>query len=209
MIKYVIWDFDGTLFDTYPVIGKAIQKVLIKYYDYSFSYDEIKKYCCQSMSSCLSFICNKTGFNEKLLKEQVLHEYIMGDNYTNETPYDHVLEVCKYMTSVGGNFIISKRSKESIDRILDQYDASDYFIELVTAENQFSSKPDPSAIDYIIKKYNLPHNEVLCVGDQHIDIEACKDFPLETCFFSPEKLSYSHATYNIHNYLELMEILKV
>ena len=30
MYKHIIWDFDGTLFDTYEVMGKALQLSFIK-----------------------------------------------------------------------------------------------------------------------------------------------------------------------------------
>ena len=30
MIKHIIWDFDGTLFDTYPAITRAFQQALVE-----------------------------------------------------------------------------------------------------------------------------------------------------------------------------------
>ena len=52
MYKHIIWDFDGTLFDTYPVMG-SIFKRMLEEEGIEESLDGILKYMKLSMSYAL------------------------------------------------------------------------------------------------------------------------------------------------------------
>ena len=53
MFKHVIWDFDGTLFDTYPVMAKIFKELLEKE-GIEEPLDEIKQHMQVSMSFALT-----------------------------------------------------------------------------------------------------------------------------------------------------------
>ncbi len=52
------------------------------------------------------------------------------------------------------NFIYTHKGKNAFD-LLKQLGISSYFLEVVTSENNFKRKPNPEAINYLVKKYNL------------------------------------------------------
>lgn len=54
MYKHIIWDFDGTLFDTYPVMAKIFKEVL-KEHEVEEPLEEIMKQLKVSASSALKY----------------------------------------------------------------------------------------------------------------------------------------------------------
>ncbi|MEJ2252239.1 MAG: HAD hydrolase-like protein [Candidatus Lokiarchaeota archaeon] len=50
--RHIIWDFDGTLFDTYPHITSVIQNVLKNEYNIDFSLENIHEWCLNELKFC-------------------------------------------------------------------------------------------------------------------------------------------------------------
>jgi beta-phosphoglucomutase-like phosphatase (HAD superfamily) len=55
MYKHIIWDFDGTLFDTYPVLAKAVINVLEEQGIYE-SYDKVMSLMKVSFTHLFNYI---------------------------------------------------------------------------------------------------------------------------------------------------------
>ena len=80
------------------------------------------------------------------------------------------------------NFIYTHKGKNSFD-LLKQLGISSYFLEVVTSENNFKRKPNPEAINYLVKKYNLKTDETYNIGDRKLDIEAAHNSGLGSINF--------------------------
>lgn len=57
MYKHIIWDFDGTLFDSYPAMGGAF-KALLNEQRIEESLEEILKYMKVSMWTAIDYCKN-------------------------------------------------------------------------------------------------------------------------------------------------------
>ena len=64
MIRNLIWDFDGTLFDTYPVSGGNFQRCIEKAYGVNEDVDEIMAKMKNSFDTAMEFYANKYGFGQ-------------------------------------------------------------------------------------------------------------------------------------------------
>ena len=98
------------------------------------------------------------------------------------------------------NFIYTHKGKNAYD-LLKQLEISSYFSEVVTSENHFKRKPDPEAINYLIKKYNLNLNETYYIGDRKLDIEAAHNSGIQSINFLSSE--------NSKQIMELTDIIKL
>lgn len=81
--------------------------------------------------------------------------------------------------------------------------------EVITRE-QFSAKPDPEALLYLAKLWQIPTNNLLYVGDYLYDIQAAKNAQMASCLVTFDReLPYSNqADIAVTDLFELLSFLK-
>ncbi|BBE30946.1 phosphoglycolate phosphatase [Tepiditoga spiralis] len=203
-MKNFIWDFDGTLFNTYPATINAMIKTLE---EYGIKEDEKKIY--DYTRKTLTYAI------ESLIKEHNLpREFIekFWENSNNipphkNKPFEDAIKCCKLIKqNKKNNFIITHRDKRTLFNILNYYEATDIFIEIVSEANGFELKPSPESFLYLINKYNLKKEETLGIGDRELDILAGKNSGIKTCFMNHDLLNKTYeADFVINNFNEFIK----
>lgn len=179
MIKNFIWDFDGTLFDSYPHITEAMCTML----------DNNKiKYDKQEVMKALqvSFNCalNKYRVTTKQKEEFLALEGDMSFK-PPVVPYSETIRILKIIKQLGyKNFIYTHREKKSLLYCLDKYEITELFDELVSKHDGFEEKPSPEAVLYIVNKYKLNPQETAMIGDREIDVIAGTNAGCVGCFIT-------------------------
>ncbi len=205
--RNLIWDFDGTLFDTYPDITRAFIDVLKKDYGVEYDYEKAFSLAKASISFCIENLADEFNIDREEFSEKYKERYF-GELTFKDKPFEGVEEVLEYVSARGENFLITHRGYESLNEFLTRNDFNKYFIEIVTFDANFPLKPDPTSFNYIIDKYKLKKEETLGVGDRILDIEAAHASGIKSCFFDPNSSKIGIATYNIHKMKDLLKILK-
>lgn len=162
----ILWDFDGTLMDTYPAYAKTFKKAL----DVPQSEEEI-----------LSLLRVTFGHAFRALGlsgEQIEHLRSLERQLEPEEfqPFPHVEEV---LAAADINVIMTHKYREGALKILCAHGLEKYFTEIVTVDDGFPLKPDPASYRYLHDKYHLD----LAVGDRELDILPAKAIGIKTCLF--------------------------
>lgn len=178
-----IWDFDGTLFDTYPMITPAYLAAL-KSFGISADKKEIYRLLKEKSSAAVAkkYHLNFTEFT------QAFHYYEQADNFLPKS-FPAVKEVLQKIVTQGKcNMILTHRSFLSTRKLLEKEQLDNYFTEIVGPENNFPRKPDPSSLNYLLKKYQLTPEDTVMIGDRLLDVKAGKNAGTATVFFDNEGL---------------------
>ncbi|NRD77870.1 HAD-IA family hydrolase [Bacillus sp. BRMEA1] len=150
----VLWDFDGTLFDTYPALVEGF--VTLSGHDLDRS--EVLKWLK---------IDSKTAFKHYGISEEQREEYQKLYNHyskINSKPFEH-LETA--LSAVENNVIVTHRDKESTLYLLEKFHLTNYFKKIVSVEEEgFTRKPHHSSYEYVMKDYHID----LVVGDRDLDL---------------------------------------
>ena len=208
MYKHIIWDFDGTLFDTYPVMGSISSKQVLEEEEIVESLDEILKHMKVSMSRTLQHYEKKYHINNKLIEKYKKRREDMEIDPCK--PYLGIEEICRYIHTSGRNNYLYTHRGESAIKILRNYGLYEYFSDFITSEHGFERKPSPKAINYLIEKHNIIHNEAIMIGDRDLDILSGKNAGIYSCFFSEggAKVILQIILYMIFNsYIQLFDKL--
>jgi HAD superfamily hydrolase (TIGR01549 family) len=208
MFKYFIWDFDGTLFDTYPGLANTFLYVLHKDYKKEFDYEKILEWCKESIGICCDNLSEKLNINrEKLMNSFLIHYKEIGPP-VEEPPFPYAKEICEKVIAKGGlNFLVTHRSYYTLNRLLEKYNAKKYFKELISGDDNFPRKPAPSSFNYLLSKYRISEREVLAIGDRDLDIQAAKNAGIKSCYFNCDGHSHPDANYQIKELKELEKLL--
>ncbi|MGM9973972.1 MAG: HAD-IA family hydrolase [Clostridiaceae bacterium] len=204
--KAVIWDFDGTLFNTYPVMVKAFKEALLMR-GYVETEEQILKHMKVSVREAINHYTSLykldgdfRGDYEKREEEGKLSEAV---------PFPFAKEICEGIIISGGqNFIVTHRTRGSARKYLEEYNMMSLFTEIVGKENGYKRKPDPEAYYYILNKYSLKPEEVLIVGDREFEAKAAESAGIHCCLFDSNKiLRITKTEYYIKELEGLMKIL--
>lgn len=201
LFKNFIWDFDGTIIDTYPSTINSIIKTMKKY-DVNLSYDVLYQKAKINLKEVFEYIKNSHGFDDNIIEEII-------DNFSkipheDRIKYDKIEEVLKFIAEKkGNNFLVTHRDKKSTYDILDHYNLNNLFVKVVTSDNNFPLKPNPESFIYLIDKYNLNRINTVGIGDRKLDVGAAKNSNITSVFMNMDSIDIDYkADYVFNNYYD-------
>ncbi|WP_429970841.1 HAD-IA family hydrolase [Fructilactobacillus sp. Tb1] len=210
MIKNLIWDFDGTLFDTYPFMVTAFVKALQELgiddvdIDPDAIYEQMRIY---SLGSAIAKYSARFGIDkDKLLQ---IYKSFERDEVELVKPFDGVKAALQKIIADGGqNALLTHRNDQAL-ALLDRYDLKKYFTGFVTSDNHFKRKPDPESLNYLIHTLTLVRTETAMIGDRELDVRAGDNAVVTTILFDPDYLiEINNVDFIIRNYHGLLPIIQ-
>lgn len=180
----LLWDFDGTLFDTYPALVEGFVSLSKQDLDRAEVLRWLKK-------------DSKTAFKHYGISEDLRGEYqrLYNLHSVNSQPFDHIEEV---LASVDHNFIVTHREKESTLMLLEKFNLIKYFEEIVSVEEQgFTRKPHTASYEYVLKNNHID----LVVGDRDLDLIPARRLNIKTVAFQNPAIT---ADFHIDHYSDFI-----
>lgn len=182
---HYIWDFDGTLFDSYPHIAWALGAALGDF-DVTEPAGSLLPWLKQSVTRAVGHFAQIYGLDSPTLRER--YDFYEAHDLARcpVVPYDGARDVCRAITRRGGqNFLYTHRGV-SAPAYLRQFGMDGLFAGAVTADDGFPPKPAPDAIRHILAAYGLDGGRTLMVGDRDIDVTAGTNAGVSGCLFDPD-----------------------
>ncbi len=202
--KHVVWDFDGTLFDTYPVIANAYAAVL-QDAGIPISADSLQSLTQISFRHAWQYLAETYGVDDAL-KEQCKTQ-AKAVQAELAQPFPGAVALCRTIHERGGSNYLCTHRGNSAYFFLDKFGLSPYFTELVTSENGFERKPSPQSVLYLIQKYAIPPKEAVIIGDRDLDILAGYHAGIDGCFFTGSGNTPGIATPQVADFDALYAVL--
>lgn len=206
MIKAVIWDFDGTLFETYSSLVEAFSKALLED-NIIVDKSSVEKQMRKSVIHAIDYYQKKYNITDECLQRFIKFEHEL--TYKLAAPYPYAKEMCEYIkTNDKYNFLFTHRGDSAL-YLLNKFKLNIYFTESITANAGFERKPSPGAINYIIKKFSLRNDETLMVGDRDIDILAAVNAGVKSCLFKSHPVCDTNIPYDfmVNSLIQLKDIV--
>lgn len=178
-----IWDFDGTLFDTYPMIVQGYLQALKEYHIDSTKeevYQILKEYSSAKIAEKYQLDFAELSKKAKVYEEKSAYE---PQSFTGTK------DVLSFIVAKDKiNMILSHRRQASTQALLKKEQLADLVTEVVGPENNFPRKPDPTSLNYLLKQYGLDPKKTVMIGDRALDVNAGKNAGVATIFFDNEHL---------------------
>ena len=164
-IKHFIWDFDGTLFDSYPIIIATLRAALQEY-GHDCDPVEAMRLMLQNIGVAQHYYADKFG----IVYEDLIETYYSHHNRLNPQlaaePMADVEKVLKKICESGRkNYIFTHRKCSTTAQYLEKYGLSQYFTEIVGPEApNFAYKPSPDSLLYLMDKYGMTAEDAVMSG---------------------------------------------
>ena len=206
-MKNYIWDFDGTLFDTYPAIVDGAWQALK---DFGISMDKKEIYFKMKKYST-SYLINESNLNAKEFNE-LFHRYEKESTVVSR-PFPETKQVLEMLKDNGGrHFILTHRLTESTWGLLKEHRLAHLIEEVVGIDQDFPRKPNPASLNYLIDTFHLERTDTMMIGDRRLDIEAGKNAGVATCLYDIDHflgaIPADYVVGNLNEILTLQSIIK-
>lgn len=207
-IRHFIWDFDGTLFDTYPIIIQNLQAALAAY-GHSAPTAEIMRYMLDTIPAARDHYADCFGIPRAALADAYAVHHRQATAALEAPPMPGVAQVLRTICAGGRhNYIFTHRRVSETSAYLEKNDLDGCFREIVAPENGFAGKPAPDAVLYLMQKYHMAPAETVMVGDREIDLGSGRNAGVRTahlvCALAPEQLA---CDWRLHNFAEMLALL--
>ena len=158
MINQLFWDFDGTLFDTYPKMVSAFVQALgdLGIDDVEIDQDQIYVTMRQhDVGTAIRKFSAFYGIDEKQLRK--LNRTHQTKLVEDALPFPSVKEVLELAKSMKGrNFLLTHRDDQ------------------------------PDSINWLIKTNQVDRKKAIMIGDRKLDVAAGHNANIASCLFDPD-----------------------
>jgi len=171
-LKLVVWDFDGTLADTRPLIEDGMRFALKALGKPDSLMD--KWLACVGLP-VEEGLARTFGGSPKTEMEHILQVYRSYDWAGNThliRPFPGMSELISELRAMGIKQAVatSKRLK-ALEPQLECFGWSDSFFPIVTPERVVRPKPNPESLEVCLRAHDLAPHEAVMVGDTLFDLE--------------------------------------
>ena len=181
--RYFIWDFDGTLYDTYERIVRAVKKGMDEM-GIKAGNQDVKALAKSTLKQACHALAGEDRAQELLAR---YFAHAEDEGVETMTPYEGCEEALKEVVQRGGvNYLYTHRNKTALEA-LEKDNLLQYFRDFVTDEADFPSKPEPDALNWLIEQHHLERRECVMIGDRSIDVQAGKNAGIAGVLFDPDR----------------------
>jgi len=206
MTHNLIWDLDGTLFDTYPSIVEAF-RLAIQAHGQAADCARIESLCKVGLAYCSQQLANDFGLDRQAIEDEFAALYAAIPKRA-QPPFQGACEVCESIVARGGtNSIATHRRRGSTLELLSIHGLAHLFAEIVAADDGLPKKPDPAAFLQILDRLSLDPAATAAIGDREIDVIAGKAAGLSTYLFRGDA-RLTHADFVFDDYADLLRHLE-
>lgn len=181
MKKLAIFDFDGTMFNSIDDVIICFNKALTLHGFPTLTYDEYLDVLGGNIDEVVAMILKdgNTPENIKLIKDSYGKLYSESEK-ENSKPFPDIHRVLKSLQEAGIVIAVnSNRKNDSLNYFIEK-DFSDIDFAAIEGHNPaHPSKPDPFAVNRIMKKANVSKEESLYIGDSSTDIKTARNAGIE------------------------------
>ncbi|MCH5461282.1 HAD-IA family hydrolase [Lactobacillus sp. LC28-10] len=205
------WDFDGTIFDTYPIMVRAFMQALIQQRVSEIELDEQEIYETMrqhSMGTALQKFSALFSIDAGRLEKD--YRQIEPRHIAQAQPFDGMLALLQRLADQGGQHYLLTHRNQSAMQLLQTAGIKKLFTDAVTSEQPFPRKPDPASLNALIERHNIQRGSAIMIGDRTLDIDAGHNAGIAGALFDPGRLidaRASHPKIDVTNVVGLQQAL--
>jgi len=206
-IKFVIWDWNGTLLNDVDYCVEVINKILLKHNIEEIDtelYRKIFTFPVKKYYENLGFDFSKNSFEE--VGMEFIDEY--NKNIKKCSLQNGAIGVLKKINELSiKQVIISAREQTSLLNDIHSYQISNYFDTIKgISDNYASSKLH--LFEEIIEKFGFENNEILLIGDTIHDYEIAQSLKINFIHYSKGHQDQTQFA-EINNITEIKELKEI
>ncbi len=174
----VMYDLDGTLFDTAPEIAQAVNLTLQEFGHDCVTTEQVRDWIGHGTGWLMKTAWQNTPGPMDAPWDKVMERFIQHYDATAGTrssAFPYVLETLRRTRDYGvRQAIVTNKERRFTERVLERHGLADAFDMIVCGDSLAVKKPDPAVIDHCLAELGASPGEALFIGDSEIDISTAR-----------------------------------
>jgi HAD superfamily hydrolase (TIGR01549 family) len=201
--KVVAFDCDGVLFDTEQANWAYYNHILRHFGKPEMTPEQFAYAHQHTLNESIVYLFNDQESITAVYDYRETMDYSAFLKLLKVEPY--LVELLTKIRPELKTAIATNRS-DTMDRLLAEFELSDYFDLVVTSFDIQHPKPHPDSLFKILDYFDIESHQVLYIGDSQVDAEAAQAAKIPFVAFRNRMLP---TEYHIENLKQLEEILEV
>ncbi|MCE5342959.1 MAG: HAD-IA family hydrolase [Eubacteriales bacterium] len=204
MDKHLIWDFDGTIYDTYPQMARALVEALA---DFCCAVNE--REACERMKVTLFSAVNIYAEQFGIPADTLMTAFQTHHARQTTLPMMPGLVDCLQTTATMGcrHYLFTHRDQRALAQLAAD-GLSGFFSDCITRADGFADKPSPQAIFYLMEKQGFAAGNAYMIGDREIDMASGRAAGVGCILFDSDGLTTgARADYRVGSLAEIPTLL--
>ncbi|NVK74916.1 MAG: HAD-IIIA family hydrolase [Oceanospirillaceae bacterium] len=170
MVKLVIFDWDGTLFDSIDKICESMLHAGVTAGAPKRDKNDIKNIIGLSLDKAVATVWPELSLNEQnIIVEHYKSLYVASDQVP-PLAYPGVIEQLEKLKAAGFKMAVATgKSRKGLERVMALTNTREYFVTSRCADEALS-KPHPLMLEQILTELNMSPENAIMVGDTEYDL---------------------------------------
>lgn len=175
----VMFDLDGTLFDTAAEITESANRTLGDYGLTQVNQEQVRDWIGRGtgwmMAQAWTSVAGEPDAAQWPAVMKKFHGHYVDCAGTTSRPYPDVMEALAELKWLGvKRAIVTNKETRFTQRILEKHVVMDQFDLVISGDTYAVKKPDPTVIYNCMQAFDMAASECLFVGDSQIDVATAK-----------------------------------
>ena len=179
-ISLFVYDFDGTLVDTFADIANSVNLALAEMDIKPLSQETIRRNIGSGVINLMTRSLEGSGCGDVEMAVSFFQKHYNNHLLDQTKFYPNGKKIVEHF-SEKKNAILSNKPISFIKKILTELNFLSPFDSVLGGDSLSKRKPNPMGLQFLMKDLNCPAKEVLMIGDSAIDIETGKHAGVITC----------------------------
>ncbi|MBT5985647.1 MAG: HAD-IA family hydrolase [Nitrospina sp.] len=209
-ISLFVYDFDGTLVDTFQDIANSVNRTLTEMKLQPLGQETIRQNIGRGVVNLMTRSLTGSKCNNIEIAVSLFQKHYNHHLLDQTKLYPNGRKIVEHFSNKK-NTILSNKPVVFIEKILGAINFLSPFDSILGGDSLSEQKPNPIGLQFLMKKYNCPAEKVLMIGDNAIDVETGKRAGVITCgvtygLGNPNLLRDSKPNFLIDNLSELKSL---
>jgi len=195
-INAIIYDFDGTLADTFSLHLEA--------YAFSLGKFGIEATHSEIINKCFNKTDEKAAENFGISDTEQFSKYYregLKEAFKKIKLYPNVISTLKTLVQQGVKLgIATSRERKEMESVLDILKMRSYFEVIITHDEVVEKKPNPEIFLAVCNQLSVSSNDIVIVGDSQADLDAARQMNARSVLFYPEEHKKIYELENLKKY---------
>jgi len=206
MIKLLVFDCDGTLFDTRMDITDSVNYARRHFGLPEMTVDKVTAFVGNGVGVLAEKSFSGTGIETADALGKIM-EYYSTHSSDKAVPYEGVVSTLPLLKNILA--IISNKPKNLVDELLVNHGMKNIFQDVIGGDTFKNRKPNPAPLVHLMARHKAGKEETIVIGDHTPDIEMAKNAGVRSVycnygFFGNDTVG---ADYVINRFPEILDIL--
>ncbi|MBQ9009801.1 MAG: HAD-IA family hydrolase [Clostridia bacterium] len=182
-MRAYIFDLDGTLVDSYPVMVAGVAQVCREFGLQMPEREIYDRLIADSLSAFLSQMANGLGRPLEEIRDR--YAAVSGRRLQDIRLMKNAAEMLECLRQRGAGLYVYTHRGRTTETLLKRHGIASYFEEAVTSLYRFPRKPAPDGIGYLLARYHPDRQKTAYVGDRTIDMDCASRAGVEGILYLP------------------------